>query len=161
MRAWLVAGAVIEGPAGILLVCNRRRNGDHDWTPPGGVIDDGEDVLGGLTREVLEETGLMVSRWAGPLYEITAAAPGLGWRLRVEAYRAVEVAGALAPADPDGIVVEARYVAAGDCAPALAGGHPWVAEPLLAWLGERWEGSRHFRYHVEGTDLRSLTITRA
>ena len=35
MRDWLVAGAVIEGPDGVLLVQNRRRNGSTDWSPPG------------------------------------------------------------------------------------------------------------------------------
>ena len=39
MRDWLVGGAVIEGPAGLLLVRNRRRDGSFDWSPPGGVID--------------------------------------------------------------------------------------------------------------------------
>ena len=58
MRAWLVGGAIVEGPDGLLLVRNRRRNGALDWSPPGGVIDAGESVLEGLTREVEEETGL-------------------------------------------------------------------------------------------------------
>ena len=31
-----------RAPTGVLLVQNRRRNGRLDWTPPGGVIDDGE-----------------------------------------------------------------------------------------------------------------------
>ncbi|MBA3281516.1 MAG: NUDIX hydrolase, partial [Acidimicrobiia bacterium] len=82
MREWLVAGAVIEGPDGLLLVQNRRRDGRLDWSPPGGVIDPGESVIAGLTREVAEETGLVVSSWLGPIYEIDAVAPDLGWRLR-------------------------------------------------------------------------------
>ena len=78
MRRWLVGGAVIEGPEGILLVQNQRRGGRIDWSPPGGVIDDGEDVLTGLSREVREETGLIVTRWEGPIYTIEATAPDLG-----------------------------------------------------------------------------------
>src|SRR4051794_17011427 len=67
--------AVDGGLDRVLLVENVRRNGTSDWTPPGGVIDPGEDLLAGLTREVREETGLEVLRWAGPLYEIRAEAP--------------------------------------------------------------------------------------
>ena len=54
MRDWVVAGAVIEGADGLLLVRNRRRDGSEDWSPPGGVIDEGETILEGLTREVAE-----------------------------------------------------------------------------------------------------------
>ena len=75
MREWVVGGAVIEGPMGVLLVRNRRRDGSFDWSPPGGVIDPGESVIDGLTREVLEETGLQVTVWSEIVYEISASAP--------------------------------------------------------------------------------------
>ena len=71
------------------------------------MIDEGETVLDGLTREVEEETGLVVTRWAGPVYEVEVEAPGLGWHLRVEAHVAVDFAGDLRVDDPDGIVVDA------------------------------------------------------
>jgi ADP-ribose pyrophosphatase YjhB (NUDIX family) len=61
MQQWLVGGALIRGADGVLLVQNRRRNGRHDWSPPGGVIDHGETLLEGLTREVVEETGVQVT----------------------------------------------------------------------------------------------------
>jgi 8-oxo-dGTP diphosphatase len=160
MRAWLVGGAIVEGPDGLLLVRNRRRNGAHDWSPPGGVIDPGESVVDGLTREVAEETGLTVSSWIGPVYEIQAEAPDLGWTLRVEVHVAAQVSGELALEDPDGIVVDARYVSVADCSLHLVDAHPWVREPLATWLDERWPGNRHFGYHIAGTDLRSLQVTR-
>lgn len=157
-----MAGAVIEAPEGLLLVRNRRRDGSHDWTPPGGVVDPGESVVEGLGREVEEETGLVVQRWSDPLYRITAEAPGLGWLLRVEVRRAERWTGELRVGhDPDGIVVEAGFVPPSDCAARLAGAHPWVAEPVAAWLASPWEGSRHFGYRVEGDDLRSLVVTRS
>jgi 8-oxo-dGTP diphosphatase len=160
VREWLVGGAVIETAEGVLLVRNRRRNGDLDWTPPGGVIDDGEELLAGLAREVQEETGLVVTEWAGPLYEIVAEAPGLGWRLRVEAWLAVDFEGELRVDDPDQIVVDARFVCIDDCAVHLTGGHPWVTEPLSEWLAEHWEGKRSYGYRVDGNELRSLVVTR-
>lgn len=147
------------GP-GLLLVQNVRRGGVVDWTPPGGVIDDGESLIAGLTREVAEETGLSVTQWSGPLYEITARAPGLGWHLRVEVHRALEVAGTVRTgSDPDGIVTEAALVAEVDCEQRLCDAHPWVREPLVDWMQLRWSETRRYHYLVEGTELAELTIT--
>ena len=83
MREWLVAGALVEAPEGLLLVRNERRGGHSDWTTPGGVIDDTDaSLIDGLTREVEEETGLRVTSWEGPVYEVHAVALDLGWTLR-------------------------------------------------------------------------------
>ncbi|HWJ64279.1 MAG TPA: NUDIX hydrolase [Acidimicrobiales bacterium] len=159
MKRWLVAGAVIEGAEGVLLVANRRHNGAVDWSTPGGVIDEGEDVMSGLAREVQEETGLVVARWDGLLYGIEVEAPDLGWHLRVEVHRAGSVEGELAIDDPDGIVFDAGYVAVGECDERLAQSQLWVREPLSAWLGQRWTLARDFKYHVAGSDLASLRVS--
>lgn len=149
--------------AGLLLVQNRRRNGSHDWTPPGGVIDDGESLIEGLTREVREETGLQVLEWAGPVYEVRCEAPDLGWRLRVEAHLAVRYDGELHVDDPDGIVVDARFVGLEACAGHLTGGHPWVCEPLADWLAEPWDPgeARPYGFLVAGTEPADVVVTRA
>jgi 8-oxo-dGTP diphosphatase len=160
MRRWLVGGGLILGDEGLLLVRNRRRSGDHDWSPPGGVIDAGETVLDGLTREVEEETGLVVASWRGPAYQVEVEAPGLGWHLRVEAHVAVEFSGGVRVDDPDGIVVDAGFVAPGDCGDRLAGAHRWVEEPVAAWLAEQWDAAPTFRYHVDGDDARRAVVTR-
>ena len=66
-----VAGAVIERDGGLLLVKNRRRNGAHDWSTPGGVVDPTDaSILRRARREVEEETGLVVHVVGG------AALPG-------------------------------------------------------------------------------------
>ena len=161
MREWLVGGGLILGEGGLLLVRNRRRNGDHDWSPPGGVIDAGETLLAGLTREVEEETGVVVSAWQGPVYEVEVEAPGLGWHLRVEAHVAVDFSGEVRVDDPDGIVVDAAFVDPGACDDHLATCRPWVSEPLGAWLAERWSQPRRFRYVVDGDDpARAVVIRR-
>jgi len=159
-RQWVVGGAFIETDAGILLVQNKRRNGRVDWSPPGGVIDEGETVLEGLSREVREETGLVVTGWIGPVYEIHTSAPGLGWELRVEAWVATTFDGELEIDDPDGIVVDARFVTSPELEQLLAGTHPWVVEPLTEYLLERWVGGRSFAYHVEGGHPAEVVVTR-
>jgi 8-oxo-dGTP diphosphatase len=160
MRQWLVGGGLILTDGGLLLVRNRRRNGDHDWSPPGGVIDEGETLLAGLTREVEEETGVVVSAWQGPVYEVEVEAPGLGWHLRVEAHVAVDFSGEVRVDDPDGIVVDAEFVDLGACGQHLATCRPWVREPLDAWLAERWEQPRRFCYVIDGDDPARAVVTR-
>lgn len=177
VNQWSVGGAVIEsevlaacrvdlptgatGSPGVLMVKNLRRGGRLDWTPPGGVIDSGEQLIGGLTREVSEETGLTVTRWQGPLYRITAEAPGLGWRLTVEVHRALSVAGCIdVGSDPDGIVVDADLVSHDDCGARMQGAHRWVSEPLLEWMQHRWTGTRDYSYRVDGSDPHDLRVQR-
>jgi 8-oxo-dGTP diphosphatase len=165
VHEWTVAGAVIEGPEGILLVQNRRRNGSLDWTPPGGVIEvhSGETVLDGLAREVEEETGLRVTDWEGPIYEVSALAAGMGWRMRVEVYRALAVEGEVHVGDdPDGIVVDAAWVDPSSCEVHLAGGHPWVREPLTEWLADPAvvAASPLYRYEVSGSGLYDAVVER-
>jgi 8-oxo-dGTP diphosphatase len=164
VREWLVAGALVECPDGVLLVRNRRRGGWSDWSTPGGVIDD-EDatLLSGLTREVEEETGLVVTSWEGPIYEVRAVAVDLGWSMRAEIHRAVEYEGQLRVADPDGIVVEAQFLPPGECAARGAeDGARWVHEPLAEWLAERWgpDDVRGYAYDVRGSSRESLDVRR-
>ena len=167
MREWLVAGGLVESRDGLLLVQNRRRDGSLDWSPPGGVIDvsGGESVRAGLTREVDEETGLVVDEWAGPVYEVEASAERLGWLLRVEVHLAISYSGELAVNDPDGIVVDARFVhwdaaerrparEAREAQEAGLGGSP-------ARAGHRPpKVDRSYRYRLEGDDARRLEVVR-
>ena len=160
MRQWLVGSALIESEGGLLLVANRRRDGNVDWSPPGGVIDEGESLLDGLTREVEEETGLQVTDWAGPVYRLEAEAEEAGWHMRVEVHRAAAYTGVLRVEDPDGIVVDARFVPTDECSAVLASTWQLIHEPLGEWVAEPWDGERHYRYRVDGTIRASMVITR-
>lgn len=164
MQEWLVAGALVEADDGLLLVRNVRRGGREDWSTPGGVIDaDDASILEGLTREVEEETGLRVTKWEGPVYEVVCEAVDLGWILRAEIHRALEYEGELRVDDPDGIVVEAEFLSSHECVARLSAGARWVHEPLAEWLSERWgpTAARGYRYAVHGTSHEELSVHRS
>jgi ADP-ribose pyrophosphatase YjhB (NUDIX family) len=161
VRQWVVASGIVERDGHVLLVENRRRNrGTSDWSPPGGVVEveNGEAVLEALTREVEEETGLRVSEWAGPVWEVYAESPA--WTLRVEVYRAVAFEGEIVVDDPDGIVVGAEFVPCDGVGRYEA--EMWLPthEPLVAWLAERWDEARAYRYQIEGDSPQAMKITR-
>jgi 8-oxo-dGTP diphosphatase len=164
MREWTVASGLLETPDGVLLVRNVRRGGFEDWSTPGGVIDaEDADLLAGLTREVEEETGIVVHKWSGPLYEVHAYAPDMGWRMRCEVHLAVDFSGDVRVDDPDGIVVEAAFVPHDQCDEKLASCPLWVREPLAAWLRDRWapgEGAA-FHFEVHGTSRENLRVVKS
>jgi 8-oxo-dGTP diphosphatase len=165
-RAWIVAGGVLEAPdhAGhLLLVRNQRHGGHTDWSTPGGVIDDTDDsLLAGLTREVEEETGLRVTEWEGPLYEVLAVAPDMRWEMRAHVYRAVAYEGEILVDDPDGIVVEAEFLPAERCLALLAEGARWIHEPMSEWMALRWgpDDARTYSYEVRGVVRGELEVER-
>ncbi len=155
-----MAGGLIEADGRLLLVQNQRRDGSLDWSTPGGVIDPGESLLEGLTREVEEETGLAVTGWDGPLWEVHAEAPDMGWTLRVEVHRATGFTGDVRIDDPDGIVVDAAWLDLDGCHDALATSWIPAREPMLAWLADRWLSARTFRYRVEGDTRNGADVVR-
>ncbi|SDH24016.1 NUDIX domain-containing protein [Vibrio xiamenensis] len=54
VRKRLAARAIVLDGENILLLYTERY---HDYTIPGGGVDDGEDIIAGLVRELEEETG--------------------------------------------------------------------------------------------------------
>jgi 8-oxo-dGTP diphosphatase len=160
---FVVAGALLESADGLLLVRNQRRNGSTDWSTPGGVIDpDDASLLGGLEREVHEETGLRVSEWEGPLYEVRATALDLGWSMRCEVHRALAYRGTLHVDDPDGIVIDACFAGREQWSTLLGTCSRWVREPLAEWLEHRWgpEQPRGYTYDVIGDRREDLRVVR-
>lgn len=144
------------GHAGeILLVQNRRRGGRLDWSTPGGVIDAGETILDGLTREVAEETGIDVHAWSEPAYRVDVTFAAQGWHLEVASHVALDWTGDLRLDDPDGIVIDARFVARPEATDLLASAPRWVGEPLLAWLAHDIDPDAPpttYRYEVDHDD---------
>ncbi len=153
LRRWSVAAGLLLEADRLLLVANRRRNGAVDWSPPGGVIDPGEQPLEALTREVIEETGLVVPEWSEPVYRVEVVAPHEGgFHLDVQVHHALSYSGEVQIDDPDGIVFEAKFVERAALGDQIQDSPPWVAEPLLDWSAGN-DGDNHlYRYRLMVSD---------
>lgn len=150
MRAWQVASAVIELDGQILLVENQRADGRVDWSMPGGVVESHEDLITGLHREVLEETGLVVELWGPLLWTTKARSESMGFHLTAHTYLAHAVGGEITIDDPDGIVTACRYFSLDEAVAALEATWVPTRQPLLGYLDQRWAQPRTFDYSVEG-----------
>lgn len=79
-----VAGVVVDDRGRALLI--QRRDNSH-WEAPGGVLEQDEDIITGLRREVYEETGLEVTPTAltGVYKNMPRAIVALVFRCKAEA----------------------------------------------------------------------------
>jgi 8-oxo-dGTP diphosphatase len=113
-RSGLLVSALVRRGADVLMV-REEAGADHgaSWVLPGGQVEPGELVHQALVRELAEETGLRVS---GPgrlafvcQYTVTHDPDWAGvWTVFTFEVDAPEQD--LAPADPDGLVLEAAWV---------------------------------------------------
>jgi 8-oxo-dGTP pyrophosphatase MutT (NUDIX family) len=78
-----VAAVVLDEQDRVLLI---QRVGTGDWQIPGGVLERDEDVVGGLRREIVEETGLAVRpvRLTGVYKHLPAGIVALVFRCEAE-----------------------------------------------------------------------------
>lgn len=144
-----VAGIVRRQGAVLLIKQQGRDAPGPSWALPGGRVEDGEDLLTALHREVREETGLAVQ-----------SAGRLAWAVEVTGNEASYVAfafeitvhdGPLAPNDPDGVILDARYVPIQEAIRLVGETLPWpqMREPLLAYLQDAGASTIGSFYHYD------------
>lgn len=140
----LIASAVARRHGNLLLV-QQRYPGDPRpyWGLPGGQIEPGEELLAGLGREVLEETGLTLVGTPTIAFVIQVLRQREeGTQQWLACHFACEVAGQINPQDPDGLVLSAHWVQEQAALEHLGADPQYECEPLRRWLcGEAAPGT--------------------
>ena len=127
-----VQGVIVDGAGRVLLGRRSADPGRGLWDVPGGFLDEGEDAIAGLRREILEETGLEVDvgRFLGIWIESYA-----GRFVHCATWLVRPTGGNLEPGDDLGQV--AWFTA--DRLPAASEfAFPTHAEILGVWADGRW-----------------------
>ena len=152
-RDFVVAAAILLDPLGrVLLVGNDwHGRGKVRHTLPGGVVEPGETTINALRREVKEETGLVITRIKHLAYVVHIEDERRDDRAISFAFSA-EYEGLLNPCDPDGFIVEARFVSVEEAESIIP--VPPLRDPLLNYLRDRNPGSFH---NYGGWNGRNLT----
>jgi 8-oxo-dGTP diphosphatase len=132
----LIVAALLHREGSILMV-EQQGPGDPfpSWALPGGAAAPGERLEAALKREVFEETGLEVIEIGDLQYLVEVAETAAGRRTLAFVFAVEGWRGQLQPADPDGLIIQARFVPP-DEAIQLARTLPWrsMREPLIACL---------------------------
>src|SRR5262249_39566391 len=132
----LIASAVARRH-GELVVVQQRYPGDPrtSWGLPGGEVEPGEELLAGLGRELVEETGLSLVRTptlACVVQILRQTAEGhQHW---LACHFACEVEGLLGPQDPAGLVLSAHWVEEQLALEHLGTDPQYQCEPLRSFL---------------------------
>jgi 8-oxo-dGTP diphosphatase len=151
-REFVVAAAVLLDRRGrVLLVGNDwHGQGNVRWTLPGGVVERGESTLEALVREVKEETGLAITTVRHLAYAVHVEDVRRNDRAVSFAF-AADYDGLLNPRDPDGFIVEARFVPVDEIEAIMP--MPPLREPLTRYLRDHVPGRF---YSFAGGDGRGM-----
>lgn len=154
-QTYHVAVALIRQGNTVLLV---HQQGPDDpaptWALPGGVAEHGELLTEALVREVREETGLDVQQIGHVAYMVQYDQPAEAYQSLVVVFEIATWQGTLHMADPDQMILEAKFVPIPEALARIAA-LPWrrMREPLGAYLtGNAPPGSLWLYRQHNGTE---------
>jgi 8-oxo-dGTP diphosphatase len=105
-----IAVAIIRFGDELLMVRQAGPGEQPFWVLPGGRVEPGELVTEAVVREVLEETGIRVLDAGRVAFAVQVDERRENWNATVWTFDVDAWEGELAPADPDGYVLEAAWV---------------------------------------------------
>lgn len=108
MTLWVSAAIARRGDS-LLLVREVGESGEIGWSLPGGVIEEDEDPLAALKREVREETSLEVSEILGLAYSVIYNRPEKNDRTCVFVFE-VTTTGNIVAEELDSDILEAKFI---------------------------------------------------
>lgn len=136
----------------VLLVGNDWQGfGNVRYTLPGGVVERGESTLAALSREIKEETGLLITEIRHLAYAVHVEDVRRNDRAVSFVFLA-EYDGLLNPRDPDGFIVEARFVPVDEVEKIIPIAP--LREPLVHYLRERQPGKFYTYGGWDGRDVK-------
>jgi len=104
-----VSAAIARRGSSLLLVREIGESGEIGWSLPGGVIEEGEDPLAAVMREVREETSLHVSEVLGLAYTVIYNRPEKNDRTCAFVFE-VTTTGNIVAEDMDSDILEAKFI---------------------------------------------------
>ncbi len=118
------------------------------WTLPGGIVEADEMVLEALSREVWEETGLVVLDPGRLLYVLQYYNPEKGDRSFTYVFEVAEWTGQIQVADPDKLILQARFLPHAEAIDKLENHLRWpvIREPIVAHLRNEVEPGTFWQY---------------
>lgn len=156
----IVAGIIRRGDEILLVEQQGPDNPTSMWALPGGRVEPGELLTEGLAREIREETGLTMRGIAQLAYlvqhsNVTPWA-NLADVITVFVFEIADWDGDIRVNDPDGYILQARFVPVADAIHKLETTLPWraMSEPPVAYFrGEANAGTMWFyRARENGQD---------
>ena len=154
-REFVVAAAILLDRMGrVLLVGNDWQGfGNVRYTLPGGMVERGESTLTALSREIKEETGLIITKVHHLAYSVHVEDVRRNDRAVSFAFLA-EYDGLLNPRDPDGFIVEARFFPVEEVEKIIPIAP--LREPLVHYLRGSPPGKFYTYGGWDGREMRSV-----
>ncbi|MEW5717255.1 MAG: NUDIX hydrolase [Chloroflexota bacterium] len=158
---FIVAAIIRRGDEILLVEQQGKDDPASSWALPGGRVEPGELLIDALAREVREETGIVVgapSRLAYLAQHNNVVDPwqNLDNVVTVFVFEVDAWKGAICINDPDGVILQARFVSVADAIRKFEEtlSYRVMREPIVAYLrGEAKSGAMWFyRRQADGSD---------
>jgi 8-oxo-dGTP diphosphatase len=153
----VVAGILRRGNEILLVEQQGKDDPAPSWALPGGRVEPGELLIDALAREVREETGLSVHQVGSLAYLAQHTRLGSSGIVTVFVFEIADWAGEIRVNDPDGFILQTRFVSVSEAIRLLETTLPWrtMCEPVVEYLrGETNAGAMWFyRRQADGKDV--------